>query len=448
MQKKEATGVDTLAMLPVFGSIYVIVCMVLLPWLSMPVLKYSKLPVSYSLWKIDSCVDNIQKSIEQGGKLRMPPLEAAEAAIIGQAGAMFRAAAVILTVMMVICAVLAYKKKRRSLVYVRICFSISALMVLAAFAAVWCSNLFINQRAGRASDFVNMTIHSYIQLTSWQYAQFILSIIMIICAGKLLDTKADSKPQMYIERSLTVDRKMGKRTLVSLILILTAIPLVIFFGIYFLNDRSNSFIALCIIGLAMIPFCMVFEGRKPQAREILLIAVMSAIAVAGRMAFFMIPQFKPVAAIVIITGAGLGAEAGFLTGAVAGFVSNFFFGQGPWTPWQMFAFGIIGFLAGLIFCKKGKSQGRDGKTDQWQKMHLCIYGGFATLIIYGLLLDTASVTMFSKDFTWQNLTASYISGFPFSVIHAVSTVIFLFFLSDPMDRKLERIKKKYGILSS
>ena len=86
---------------------------------------------------------------------------------------------------------------------------------------------------------------------------------------------------------------------------------------------------------------MIFEDRKPQAREVLLIAVMAAIAVVGRMAFFMLPQFKPVTAIVIITGISLGAEAGFLTGAVAGFVSNFFFGQGPWTPWQMFAFGII-----------------------------------------------------------------------------------------------------------
>ena len=100
----------------------------------------------------------------------------------------------------------------------------------------------------------------------------------------------------------------------------------------------------------------------------LLIAVMAAIAVVGRMAFFMLPQFKPVTAIVIITGISLGAEAGFLTGAVAGFVSNFFFGQGPWTPWQMFAFGIIGFLAGLLF---------RGKREKYKKskLILCLYGG-------------------------------------------------------------------------
>ena len=179
-------------------------------------------------------------------------------------------------------------------------------------------------------------------------------------------------------------------------MILFAIPCLIFFGIFFLNDRSASFIALCIIGLAMIPFCMIFEDRKPQAREVLLIAVMAAIAVVGRMAFFMLPQFKPVTAIVIITGISLGAEAGFLTGAVAGFVSNFFFGQGPWTPWQMFAFGIIGFLAGLLF---------RGKREKYKKskLILCLYGGIATLVIYGFLMDTSSITMFGTGFSWKRL---------------------------------------------
>ena len=102
----------------------------------------------------------------------------------------------------------------------------------------------------------------------------------------------------------------------------------------------------------MIPFFMVFESRKPKARELIIISVLCAIAVSGRTAFFMTPQFKPVVAIVIISGVCFGGEAGFLVGAMTGFVSNFFFGQGPWTPWQMFCFGIIGFLAGILY-KKG-----------------------------------------------------------------------------------------------
>lgn len=70
----------------------------------------------------------------------------------------------------------------------------------------------------------------------------------------------------------------------------------------------------------MIPFFMVFEKRKPQARELIIIATLSAIAVAGRAAFFMLPNFKPVCAIVIIAGVCFGAESGFLVGAVSGFV--------------------------------------------------------------------------------------------------------------------------------
>ena len=170
-----------------------------------------------------------------------------------------------------------------------------------------------------------------------------------------------------------------------------------------------------------------------------MIAVMAALAVAGRAAFFMLPQFKPTAAIVIITGASLGAEAGFLTGALAGFVSNFFFGQGPWTPWQMFSFGIIGFLAGLIFRRK---------REKWKRytVWLCLYGGLATLVIYGFLMDTASVFMGMGAVQETAFLAMYISGFPMNVIHGTASVIFLAILGKPVMRKLDRIKKKYGIL--
>ena len=153
----------------------------------------------------------------------------------------------------------------------------------------------------------------------------------------------------------------------------------------------------------------------------------------------MLPQFKPTAAIVIITGVSLGAEAGFLTGALAGFVSNFFFGQGPWTPWQMFSFGIIGFLAGLIFRRK---RGKWKHFTLW----LCIYGGLSTLIIYGFLMDTASVFMGLGAVQETAFLAAYISGFPMNMIHATASVVFLAVLGNPIMRKLDRIKKKYGIL--
>lgn len=238
-------------------------------------------------------------------------------------------------------------------------------------------------------------------------------------------------------KELEKKKSLGRRTKVSAFLILFMIPLTIIFGIVYLNDRKYYFISMLIIIYTMIPFAMIFEDREPQARELVVIAVLSAIAVAGRAAFYMLPQFKPVVAIVIIAGVSLGPESGFLVGAMTGFVSNFFFGQGPWTPWQMFSFGIIGFLAGILF-KKGLLK----KT----KTQLCIYGGTSTLIIYGLIMDTASLFMFSSTITWKALLTMYISGFWFNVVHAVSTVVFLFFIADPMLEKLDRIKLKYGLI--
>src|SRR5665647_107996 len=141
-------------------------------------------------------------------------------------------------------------------------------------------------------------------------------------------------------------------------------------GMIFLDDRRYYFISLLMIAYAIIPFFVRFEKRKPQSREVVIIAVMVAIAVAGRATFFMVPQFKPVVAIVIISGVCLGKEAGFLIGAMTGFVSNFIFGQGPWTPWQMFCFGIIGFVAGILFEKSLVL-----KTPRKRQIVLCIYGG-------------------------------------------------------------------------
>ena len=220
-------------------------------------------------------------------------------------------------------------------------------------------------------------------------------------------------------------------------LILLIIPLTIYMGVSVMGDRKYYFISILIILEAVIPFCMVFEKRKPKAREIVVISVLCAIAVAGRAAFFMLPQFKPVIAIVIIAGICFGGEAGFLVGAISGFVSNFFFGQGPWTPWQMFAFGIIGFSAGLLL-KYGLLRRK--------KEALCIFGFFATFIIYGGIMNPASVIMWQNKITMEMVLSAFIMGVPFDLIHALGTAFFLWLISEPMIDKLERIKVKYGLI--
>ena len=233
------------------------------------------------------------------------------------------------------------------------------------------------------------------------------------------------------------NRKLTKRTLCAAFMILLLIPITLYAGVHYLDDRKYYFISLVIILETMIPFCLVFESRKPKARELIIISVLCAIAVAGRTAFFMLPQFKPVVALVIIAGVCFGGETGFLVGAVTGFVSNFFFGQGPWTPWQMFAFGIIGFLGGVLF-RKGFLR----KT----KASLGVFGFLATVIIYGGIMNPAAVIMGTGKLTWEVIYSSYLVGLPLDIIHAVSTAFFLWFIAEPMIDKLERIKIKYGLL--
>lgn len=231
--------------------------------------------------------------------------------------------------------------------------------------------------------------------------------------------------------------KLSKRTVSMAIMVLLAIPVTIFVGMTYLQDQKYLFISLLVMIECMIPFFLVFEGRHPKARELVIISVLCAIAVAGRLAFTMLPQFKPVVAIVIISGVAFGGESGFLVGAVSMLVSNLMFGQGPWTPWQMFAAGIIGFIGGILF-KKGLL----GRT----RTSLCIYGFIATMVIYGGLMNLYSALTSHSAFNLNMLITFYVQGFPMDIVHAVSTVIFLFFGAEPMLEKLDRIKVKYGLI--
>ena len=181
-----------------------------------------------------------------------------------------------------------------------------------------------------------------------------------------------------------------------------------------------------------------FERRRPAARELVVLAAMIAIGVAARAAFYMVPQFKPAVAIAIVTGVAFGAESGFIAGAMIAFVSNFIFGQGAWTPWQMEAMGLLGLLGGLIFHR------RDGALPKL--LPLCIFGGLGTLVIYGLIMDTSTVFTTQSSVSWELLAAAYASGFVFNVIHAAATVFFLLILARPLLKKLNRVRVKYGLL--
>ena len=259
-------------------------------------------------------------------------------------------------------------------------------------------------------------------------------VVSLILAAVFLGSGKPPKAARLVQER----RKLPKRTIAAVVLIVFLIPVTLYLGLVLLDNKQYYITALAVLIECMLPFFMVFEGRKPKARELVIISVLCALAIAGRAAFFMLPEFKPVLAVVIISGAAFGGETGFLVGAVTMLVSNIMFSQGPWTPWQMFAAGIIGFLAGVL-CKKGLLR--------QTRLPLSVYGAVCALIIYGGIMNPVSALIWAGDSLSLNIILGYyLTGLPMDCIHAAATAIFLWFLSEPMLEKLERVKVKYGLV--
>ncbi len=231
-------------------------------------------------------------------------------------------------------------------------------------------------------------------------------------------------------------KKLSRRSILACVLILVTIPLTVFIGTFYLDDKKYSFITFLVILQTMLPFFLIYEGRKPRSRELVLISVLCALVAVSRVIFFMLPQFKPIIALIILAGVCFGGETGFLVGSISFFISNFYYGQSILTPWQMFAAGIIGFASGLIF-----HRGRLPKT----RLSISVFGFLAILILYGGIMDPAAVITFEPSVNLSMIFAACVAGFPFNLLHAASTAYFLWFLAEPVMEKLERIKEKYGL---
>lgn len=230
---------------------------------------------------------------------------------------------------------------------------------------------------------------------------------------------------------------MKKSILFSLLSIFVLIPATLFLGTK-LSGRQYYFTITLVIIEVMLPFFFSFEARKPQPRELVIVAVMAALAAVSRAAFAFLPSFKPITAVIMITGIAFGAEVGFLTGALGIFASNFFFSQGPWTPWQMLAYGIAGFISGLLFYRRRKS---------CRPLPLAIFGFFYVLVLIGPILDMCTVFTSLSKITWGGVAAVLAQGFPLNVVHAGATAITLYIFSKPLLYKLGRLQIKYGIIN-
>ncbi len=295
-----------------------------------------------------------------------------------------------------------------------------------------------------------------------------------------------------------------KRTKASSLIIFVLIPATIAAGCIFLDNERYMVISLALLVYTMIPFFMVFEKRKPKAREIVLIAMMAAVTVCAQLFFHMVLPLQIGTALIIVSGISLGPEAGFLIGAIARFVCNFYMGQGPWTPWQMFCWGLLGFLAGLAFNRaepdKLKSRnfkvilgpvmcvafaavaayicyviwpGEDNTFFGWRlyvfgaagllagvllqrkrlpadNITLTLFTFFTTFVIYGGLMNicamvTASALPGGAPVSMGTLKTLLITGAPYDAAHAATASLCVFVFGNAMIKKLERIKIKYGI---
>lgn len=211
------------------------------------------------------------------------------------------------------------------------------------------------------------------------------------------------------------------------------IPLLLLLGFFIFQDKGYAYVSLGLAVFACIPFFMAFEKKRNSARRLVLIAVMTALSVAGRFVFAPVPFFKPVTAVVVITAIYMGEESGFLAGALSAVISNFYFGQGPWTPFQMFAWGTVGFFAGILRNPLLK-----------HKIALVLYGVFSG-VLYSVLMDVWTTLWADGTFNLTRFFAAVASAAPVTAVYAVSNVLFLLLLTKPVGKKLERVIVKYGI---
>ena len=229
------------------------------------------------------------------------------------------------------------------------------------------------------------------------------------------------------------DRFQKIKSPLTCILLLVVIPVIVILGAAVFRAKYYAYLSLCVAVISCIPIFYCFERKEASSKELIVLAVMTAVSVVGRFVFAWLPGFKPVTAITVITAIYLGREAGFLVGSLSAVLSNMYFGQGPWTPFQMFAWGFLGFLAGAL-----------AKPLKQNRVFLCLYGALSGLL-FSAVMDIWTTLWAGGDFALSRYFTVMASALPFTVEYAVSNVIFLWLLAKPIGEKLERMQKKYGL---
>ena len=225
---------------------------------------------------------------------------------------------------------------------------------------------------------------------------------------------------------------MSKHNKIALISLIMAI-LTVIIGVLLWRDQQYNMIIMLLVVISWIPFYFKYELSHPKTREVVILAIMIALTTLARTLFILFPSFKPVSALVIIMAVVFGKQDGFLCGSLSALISDFVFGIGPWTPFQMLAWGLIGYLAGL-FC-------RQLYQNKW-----LLYGyGAMSGIIFSMIMDLWSVLAIDNSFNLSRYLFTVIAALPVTITYIVSNIIFIFVFKDAMFKILQRVKVKYGI---
>ncbi len=238
---------------------------------------------------------------------------------------------------------------------------------------------------------------------------------------------ASSRPQKQSEGTETT------RVPVFEAVILLLVPASLAVCALFQFDQT-ALASMAVAIVALVIYLAGFERSAPALRQIMPIVVLASFAVAGRILFAPFPDVKPVSAICIVAGAVFGRRSGFMVGMLAALCSNFFFGQGPWTPWQMYAWGMVGWCAGWLASK-----------GLFSRRSAVLAYGFASGLLYGFILNSWYLVGYVHPITWESAVAAYGAGFALDIVHCCATVAFLLLVYVPWSRKLERIKVKYAL---
>ena len=221
--------------------------------------------------------------------------------------------------------------------------------------------------------------------------------------------------------------------------VLLAVPVCMGLALY-AGMAQSALLMLAVVALVIALFFAGYEAERPALRQIMPTLVLAALAAAGRVLFGPIPDFKPVSAIAIIAGVTLGARNGFMVGALAALTSNFFFGQGMWTPWQMYAWGMVGYVGGLL-----GGAGAFERGDGGVRMPVLLAYGFASAMLYGVIINAYDVIGFVHPLTWAGIAARVAAAVPFDTMHGIATCVFLAAFYAPWTRVVGRIVKKYDL---